>query len=296
MTRTPNNHPIIVSAGHWTDPIGRTGCTVVLFDRPAPAVVDVRGGAPGTRETDLLGQGDLVQSVDAVLLSGGSAFGLAAADGVMSFLRAAGRGVATSAGPVPIVPAAVLFDLANGHPVWPDAQAGRAACESARPIQAIERGMVGAGTGATTAKLVAGVAPNRGGIGLGSTVVDGLGSVTALVAVNCVGHVRLSDESHDIDLRESLLQEVIPPLSRTSTTLGVVILDGPVDRRCLERAAIAAHDGYARRIVPCHTIYDGDVVFAAGTASGDVAPVDVLRWCVGAELAVERAIIDAIIS
>jgi L-aminopeptidase/D-esterase-like protein len=125
--RADTTGSIAVKVGHWSDDDALTGCTVVLFDRSAPAIVDVRGGAPGTRETSLLGPGDLVQSLDAILLTGGSAFGLAAADGVMRFLREQGRGVQTAGGPVPIVPAAVVFDLSVGKPRTPSAENGYAA-------------------------------------------------------------------------------------------------------------------------------------------------------------------------
>src|SRR5437870_5476304 len=163
---------IRASAGHWTDHNALTGCTVVLFDRLAPAVVDVRGGAPGTRETDLLAPGRLVRSVDAILLAGGSAFGLAAADGVMRYLREQDRGVSTPAGPVPIVPAAVIFDLAVGLPIAPNADAGYQACLSARPIGDLPRGRIGAGVGATTGKLLGGSA-QRGGLGVSTVRWEG---------------------------------------------------------------------------------------------------------------------------
>jgi L-aminopeptidase/D-esterase-like protein len=263
----------------------------VLFDRPAPAVVDVRGGAPGTRETALLGEGDLVQTVDAILLTGGSAMGLAAADGVMSYLREAGRGVGTAGGPVPIVPTAVLFDLGVGTPVWPTAEAGRAACENATALKELARGQVGAGTGATTGKLLDGM-PQRGGIGLGHCEVGPLGSVSALVAVNAAGFV-VQDGS--VDPRPDLIARLTaPPAERTSTTLAVVVIEAAVDRRTLARCAAAAHDGFAHMIRPVHTIFDGDVVFVASLESGEVAPRDVLAYSVATELAVERAIVDAI--
>jgi L-aminopeptidase/D-esterase-like protein len=152
------------SVGHWSDAADQTGCTVVLFDRLVPAVVDVRGGAPGTRETDLLAADRLVGQVDAILLTGGSAHGLAAADGVMEFLRERRRGYQTQSGPVPIVSAAVIFDLAVGMPVWPTSQDGYAACVSAQPLSSSETGSIGAGMGATTSKLWTNRAAKSGGL------------------------------------------------------------------------------------------------------------------------------------
>ncbi len=283
-----------VTIGHASDPDALTGCTVVLFDRPAPAVVDVRGGAPGTRETSLMGEGDLVQSVDAILLTGGSAFGLAAADGVMSFLREVGRGVQTPAGPVPIVPAAVLFDLGVGKPIWPTARFGTAACEAAKPLEEVERGLIGAGIGATTNKLFGPSQRQRGGIGFASESLGDLGAVHAITAVNSFGRVT---DAVEVDPRRQLLTEMkSTEETRTSTTLSVVLIDAPVDRRTLVRAAVAAHDAFARLIRPCHTIFDGDVVFVAALQSGECSSQRTLAYSTAAELAVENSIRDAIIS
>jgi L-aminopeptidase/D-esterase-like protein len=283
---------ILATAGHWTDPGARTGCTVVMFDQSAPAVVDVRGGAPGTRETALLGPGDLVQAVDAILLTGGSAFGLEAAGGVMAYLRERDRGLQTSGGPVPIVPAAVLFDLGVGSPIWPTAGNARAACEAAVPLNDLDRGLVGAGTGATTSKAFALLEPQRGGLGVARVELNSSDSVTAIVAVNAVGQV--ITEPGLVDPRPSLLSLADELDERTSTTLAVVIVDAPVDRRTLTRCAVGAHDAFARVIRPCHTIYDGDVVFAVGLATDMVASRRVLAYSTAVEIAVERAIIDAV--
>src|SRR4051794_17662028 len=177
---------ILVSVGHATDDANQTGCTVILFSRPALCAIDVRGGAPGTRETDLLAPGSLVQRVDAILLTGGSAFGLSAADGVMSYLRDQGRGFPTSAGPVPIVPAAVIFDLGIGNPVAPDASMGYAACERAMTVDEADWGSVGAGRGAAVANITGNPIP--GGIGWSRLPFAG-GSVTAIAVVNALGIV-----------------------------------------------------------------------------------------------------------
>jgi L-aminopeptidase/D-esterase-like protein len=293
---TPEAEPIRVTAGHWTDDNTRTGCTVVLFDRPAPAVVDVRGGAPGTRETDVLAPGRLVRHVDAILLTGGSAFGLAAADGVMRYLQERGSGVATPAGPVPIVPAAVIYDLAVGHPTAPDAQSGRAACAAAGPIAALERGRKGVGCGATTGKIYG--EPQRGGFGV-STIDWPGGSVTALVVVNAVGAIVDPETGRGVlegegDRRAQLLESVANSGEGQATTLGVVLVSAPVDEACLTRCAVAAHDALARAIRPCHTIFDGDLVFVAGLASGSPSPIEVARVATATELAMERAIVDAV--
>jgi L-aminopeptidase/D-esterase-like protein len=257
-------------------------------------VVDVRGGASGTRETSLLGPGDLVQSVDAILLTGGSAFGLAAADGVMAFLRDAGRGVKTPAGPVPIVPTAVLYDLGVGQPIWPTARFGSAACESAQPFTEVARGLVGAGTGATSHKLFGPESRRRGGFGIGAHHSDALGAIYALTAVNAFGTVSsgVDDDSRTAAMTRYDQHDEY----RTSTTLSVVVIDAPVDRRTLVRCAVAAHDGFARMIRPCHTIFDGDVVFVVALQSGEPTIERTFAYSVATELAVEQSILDAIIA
>jgi len=283
---------IEVTAGHWTDHEARTGCTVLLFDRPARAVADVRGGAPGTRETDLLKPGNLVRAVDAILLTGGSAFGLDATGGVMAYLRESGRGVITPAGPVPIVPSAVLYDLSVGLPRWPVAANAYEACKGARLLAETPRGLVGAGTGATTRKMFADHEPMRGGIGIGLAQVADGAMATAVVAVNAAGEVVVDVGAPDP--RPGLLDQQPFTPERVATTIGVVAIDAPVDERTLIRCATAAHAGLARSIRPSHTILDGDTMFAIGLRTGNVDVADVLKYSVAVELAVERAIIDAI--
>lgn len=280
-----------VRIGHWTDVENRTGCTVIVFPQSLLTTVDARGGAPGTRETDVLGSANLVRRADAILLTGGSAFGLAAADGVMQGLREQGRGFPTAAGPVPIVPAAVLFDLANGRPVWPEAASGRGALIAAVPVTVASRGAVGAGTGATVGKISG--APRPGGLGI-ATIAVGSGSVTAIIAVNATGVVAGADP------RPSLLalahDEQAPIGLHENTTIGAVIIDGVADSVALARCAIAAHDGLARMIVPCHTVFDGDTVFVSTLQEGQADPIQILRLSVATELAVEQAVRDAIAS
>jgi L-aminopeptidase/D-esterase-like protein len=280
--------------GHWTDYEAKTGCTVVLFDSLVPAVVDVRGGAPATRETDLLAADRMVGKVDAILLTGGSAFGLSAADGVMQFLRDQGRGWPTAVMPVPIVAAAALFDLGVGSPVWPGPEAGFAACGGAVAPDEIAVGAVGAGTGATVRKLW----PNRpalpGGIGYASEGLPDGSTIHALVAVNAVGEIVAGDQA-DVPRRELLTTSEEMPTEREATTRGVVIVDGTSTARALRRVAVAAHDGYARAIVPAHTTFDGDIVLACAT--GGLAEDRLERevmLCIAAELAVERAIRSAV--
>ena len=297
--------PATVHVGHWTDRTARTGCTAIIFDRPCLAAVDVRGGAPATRETDLLAPGRLVQRVDAILLTGGSAFGLAAADGVVTELAALGRGFATSVRPVPIVPAAALFDLAVGQPYAPDSAAGQAAVRSAVPLDELERGLVGAGTGATTSKLPAFGGVQPGGIGLGTVQWAG-GSISAIVAVNAVGEVRDTDrmipEHQDSpqsprDARWALLADQSGNNNtqlHSATTLGVVIVDGPCRHDDLLRCAVSAHDGLARSVAPIHTPFDGDLIFVVTLNEGDATPSDVLKLSVATELAIEAAVRDAV--
>jgi L-aminopeptidase/D-esterase-like protein len=284
---------IAVTVGHATDQENQTGCTAILFSQPALCAVDVRGGAPGTRETDLLQPGSLVQRVDAILLTGGSAFGLSAADGVMSYLRDQGRGFPTSAGPVPIVPAAVLFDLSVGNPVAPNAHMGMIACEQATAIEIAPWGRVGAGRGATVANITG--SPIPGGIGWQRIPFAG-GSVTAIAVVNALGVVpRTAMSFPEEDVRSGLLSGVDSGESRENTTLVALLVDAPAGKDALIQLAISAHDGIARAIVPCHTPFDGDLVFSVGLqaqrANDDRAS---LALCIASELATEAAIRNAV--
>jgi L-aminopeptidase/D-esterase-like protein len=294
--------PVGVRVGHWTDREARTGCTVVLFDRAVQAAVETRGGAPGTRETDLLAAGKLVRRVDAILLTGGSVFGLAAADGVVRYLSEQGRGFPTSAGPVPIVSAAVIYDLAVGRPLAPDASSGYAACVDAREASEAARGAIGAGAGATVGKASRGVEEGRGGFGIGRCGCPE-GDVTAFVVVNAFGDVVDPSTGHLVsnsrtsvrDRREEIIRcaDAQTALGE-NTTLAVVVVAAPCDHDGLIRCTVAAHDGLARAIRPCHTIFDGDVVFAATVQDGAPTPEQVLRLTVAAEMAVERAVVDAV--
>ena len=261
-----------VRVGHWTDRDAATGCTVILCEQGAIAGVDVRGAAPGTRETDLLRPGCLVEQVHAVLLSGGSAFGLDAAGGVMRYLDERRVGFPTPAGPVPIVPAAVLFDLPLGRAdVRPGAEAGYSACLAAGPQ--IEQGTVGAGTGATVAK--AGGLGNawKGGIGTAARTLPGGTVVAALVAVNALGSIHEPETGAlVVGPRGAPDTGAEAPLG-ANTSLAVVATNAPLDKAGANRLATVAHDGFALAIRPAHTVYDGDTIFALSLPSPGAAGV-----------------------
>ena len=263
-----------IRVGHWTDPVGLTGCTVVLLpEAGAVASVDVRGAAPGTRETDLLQPGRTVEKVHAILLAGGSAFGLAAADGVMTYLEQRGVGVETPGGRVPIVPAAVLHDLGTGSPdARPDAAAGHQACVDAEPGSPCGSGPFGAGTGATVGKLLGPEHDSAGGVGSASLSLPGGGVVGAVAAVNAVGDVVAEDGTVlagavPSGVEQRLLADGLParPVLGSNTTLVVVATDVALTRAEAHRLAVVAHDGLARSIHPVHTSVDGDAVFTVST-------------------------------
>ncbi len=263
-----------IRVGHATDLQALTGCTVVLCEQGGVGGVDVRGSAPGTRETDLLRPMNLVERVHAVLLTGGSAFGLAAADGVMRFLEERGVGFPVGAFNVPIVPAAVIFDLMVGEgSVRPTAEMGYAACRAAT-AGPIEEGTVGAGTGATVGKLLGPASAMKGGVGTWSLGLPGGLIVGALVVVSAYGDVR--DESGRIlagaqdpsgrfldTARTLLMLERVPPLT-ANTTLGVVATNAKLTKEEANKLAQLAHDGLARVITPVHSLYDGDTIFTLG--------------------------------
>lgn len=298
-----------VQVGHFTDTRRPTGCTVVLVENGATAGVDVRGGAPGTRETDLLDPVNTVQQVHAIVLAGGSAFGLDAASGVMRFLEERGIGFPVGALRVPIVPAAILFDLGvgDGH-IRPDAAAGQAAARAARP-GAFAEGSVGAGAGATVGKLLGFERAMRGGLGSASErLPDGL-IVAALVAVNAVGDVRdprtgllvagartpegdaLADTLAVLRTGGMRPAVAADPRPRGNTTIGVVATNAALNKAELTKVAQMAHDGLARTLQPVHTPWDGDTLFAlgVGTQRADVLVVGTL-----AAEAVANAVLRAV--
>jgi L-aminopeptidase/D-esterase-like protein len=302
-----------VRVGHYTDHDALTGCTVILTEEGAATAVDVRGAAPGTRETALLAPGRTVDRTHAILLTGGSAFGLAAADGVMGWLRERGIGFPTIAGPVPIVPAAVLYDLALGTPEHPDADAGRAACDAASEAEGppIAQGNVGAGTGATVGKLRGAASATKSGLGSASVrlPLGALGTVTvgAVVAVNAFGDVRdpatgaivagaRTEAGHWLDTAAALAFGFPAPAEAagTNTTIAVIATDAPLDGSSASRLAQNAHDAFARAIWPCHTPFDGDTIFALSTCPGTIEPAQLAALSVAAETTLVRAILRAV--
>jgi L-aminopeptidase/D-esterase-like protein len=287
-----------IRVGHWTDPVGLTGCTVVLLpDTGAVTSVDVRGAAPGTRETDVLHPDNQVQVAHAIVLGGGSAFGLAAADGVMQRLSERDIGVATPGGPVPIVPAAVVFDLTAGSPAArPGAQDGHDACVSAEAGHPCGSGRVGAGGGATVGKLFG--PPSPGGLGTASLHLPGGGTVGAVVVVNAVGDV--VEEDGSVIAGPGTVQRLLtsgpppaPPIG-TSTTLAVVATDVALTKVQAHRLAVTAHDGLAHAIRPVHTAYDGDTVFAVSTGLRPAEDASLLLLQTAAAEVVAQAIRAAV--
>ena len=267
-----------IEVGHFTDTRRPTGCTVVMAREGAVAGVDVRGAAPGTRETDLLHPSNLVDKVHAIMLAGGSAWGLEAATGAVRWLEERGVGLDVAVGRLPIVPAAVLFDLLVGDMrIRPDAAAGYAACAAASGTDPAE-GNVGAGAGAVVGKVFGIQHAMKGGVGTASVTVDGV-TVGALIACNALGDVidpdtaqvmagaRTDDGRVLRDTRRALLrgQPPQPLLAGTNTTIGVVATDAILTKVQAHRLAIAAHDGLARSINPVHTMSDGDTLFSLGT-------------------------------
>jgi len=255
--------------GSWTDRKAATGCTVVLLPEGTVASGEVRGGAPATREVELLEPTRLVDRIDAVVLTGGSAFGLATCDGVVRFCEEQGRGVATPAGPVPIVVGLGLFDLMVGDPaVRPGPEQGYAACAAAT-AGPVELGLVGGGCGATVGDGAGGRRP--GGLG-SATVRVGELVVSALVAVNAFGVVG-GDDANAAALAEAALA-LPPPFG--NTTIGVVATNAGLDKLGCHLVAQAAHDGLARAVFPAHTRFDGDA-FVAAAVGGVTVAVDAVR-------------------
>ena len=275
-----------IRVGHWTDLDAATGCTVLLCDQGPRAGVDVRGAAPATRETDLLRPGSLVGRAHAILLSGGSAFGLDAAGGVMRYLEERGVGFPTHAGRVPIVPGAALFDLGIGRAdVRPDAAAGYAACLAA--ADEVQEGCVGAGTGATVAKLAGPDAAIKSGIGTAARRLSDGTLVGALLAVNAVGAVYDPWSGAPLALPRAVADSDRRPLVGASTTIGVVATTASLDPGGVSRLATLGHDGLALTIRPAHTSYDGDTLFALSVPTADAsAAVDVV--------ALEQAVVEVV--
>lgn len=293
--------------GHATDPEAATGCTVVLG--PFRAAADVRGMASGTRQFDSLAPNHIAPEVDALLLTGGSAYGLAAADGVASWLDEHGRGFETEAGRVAIVPTAVIFDLGGGRSDRrPDAAMGRAACEAAERA-AVPQGRVGAGTGATVGKLRGRAGAMPGGLGSYAVGVDER-VVGALVVVNAFGDVvddrgailaGARDERGEYIGTAAYLREHEPPprfarRAGANTTLAVVATDYPLTRADLQAVARQAMTAIVRHVIPANTQFDGDLVFACSTGADprEAGAAELLRIGLIAEWVLGRAIERAV--
>jgi L-aminopeptidase/D-esterase-like protein len=296
-----------VAVGHATDAAHLTGCTVVLCEAGAVPGVAVLGGAPGTRETDLLRPDTAVDRVHAVLLTGGSAFGLAAADGVVRVLEDRGIGFDTAAARVPIVPAAVLYDLSIGDAaVRPGAAMGEAACRAAG-AGPIEEGNAGAGTGATVGKLLGAESRMKAGVGTWSMRLSSGATVAALVATNAFGDVVdprtgaivagardprtgafLGTATH---LADGIAGERCP---FEHTTIGVVATDAPLTKAGAARLAVAAHTGLARAVSPSHTSVDGDTFFVLGTG-GAAPPAGPVNTSLALEAAVAGVVVQAVL-
>jgi len=300
--------------GHHTDSRRPTGCTVVIFEGGAVAGVDVRGAAPGTRETDLLNPLNTVQKVNGILLAGGSAFGLDAASGVMRYLEENKLGYRVGPVIVPIVPAAILFDLGLGDPkIRPDEQSGYAACLAAGSA-APREGNVGAGAGATVGKLFGMQVAMKSGIGSASITVGDTGLVVgAIVAVNALGDVRdretgrilagaRAEGEGFLDCLAQILQGATlpghhPVQPGANTTIGIVATNAALTKDEATKVAQMAHDGLARTINPVHTAADGDTIFAAATGSSQVRADVTTIGAIGAEVmarAVNRAVRAAV--
>jgi L-aminopeptidase/D-esterase-like protein len=290
--------------GHWTDLDAATGCTVILCEKGAVSGVDVRGASPGTRETDLCRPMNMVERVHAVLLSGGSAYGLNAAGGVMRYLEDRGIGYPTPGGVVPIVPAAVLFDLAIGNPkVRPGPDEAYKACLNAGPSVPAE-GCAGAGTGAMVGQLLGPSRATKSGLGVSLEKLSGSVSVLAIVAVNALGDVidpatgrvaagirKAGKSGFDSVYRLMKSGVTVQSGAPGHTTIGAVVTNARLNKEQANKVAQMAHDGLARVINPCHTMFDGDTIFTL--ASGDT-PVDLTAAGAAAAEAVSRAVLRAV--
>ena len=297
-----------IKVGHYTDSRNATGCTVVLCEDGAVGGVDVRGSAPGTRETDLLSPTAMVDRVHAVLLSGGSAFGLAAATGVMEYLEERGVGIEFGDTRIPIVPAAILFDLGVVRAdVRPGADAGRLACRVASS-DPMPEGSVGAGTGATVGKLLGRDRCVKGGVGAASIHLGGGLVIGAIVAVNAIGGVVDPETSelvagplnHDgVTMLDSMSLIASPDFGDAharpgeNTTIGVVATNAKLTKAQANKLASVAHDGLAMAVRPAHLMGDGDTLFALATGKLEMdAPIN--RLCATSAVCVSRAIVRAV--
>lgn len=286
-----------IRMGHAQDDEAGTGVTVILCEEGITAGVDVRGGGPGTRETDCLNPLNFIEQIHAVFLSGGSAYGLDSASGVMQYLEERGKGLPVGVGIVPIVPGAVLFDLPVGRPdIRPDKTMGYRACLNAREDNRAQ-GNIGAGTGASVGKTRGAHRVMKGGLGVAGRRIGDL-IVGAVVAVNCFGDVidpgtgkiiagTLEDDGKTFADSMKVLSgpTAINPLAGTNTTLGVVASNARLTKSQAAKVAQMGHDGFARAINPIHTMYDGDTIFclATGEVEADITALGAVTAEVVAE-------------
>ena len=294
-----------VRVGHWTSRRKATGCTVILCEGCTGAAVDVRGGAPATHETDALAGENLVRRCHAVVLTGGSAFGLASTAGVARWLAARGVGVETRAGPVPIVVGAGIFDLQTGQHAYPGADEGERAAERATG-GAVAQGSVGAGTGATVAKLLGVEQALKGGVGTASLVGPRGLVVGALAVTNAVGAVFDPETGSMVagprgegpgEMRtpeQAVVERREEEGARENTSLVCVATNAAIEHIGVQRLAVHGHDGLARSIVPAHTLGDGDTVFALTTGEVATEPHDLTTLGLMAMLTVERAVVRSV--
>lgn len=297
-----------IRVGHAQNLAAATGCTVVLCPPNTVGGVDQRGGAPGTRETDLLRPMHMIQHVNAILLTGGSAYGLDAATGVMRYLEAQGIGHDVGVGVVPIVPGAVIFDLNIGQSgIRPDAQMGYWAAQQASPL-AVKNGCIGAGTGAKVGGVAGAEFACKSGIGNAAIALSDDIVVAALMVVNALGDVR--DGTGNIlagtrmppegkSFADSMLliqQQAAKPMSGSNTVIGIVATNANLSKEEANKVAQMAHNGIARRIFPSHTMFDGDTIFALATGTGTAGDVTVIGTFAAeaVAIAIENAVENAI--
>jgi L-aminopeptidase/D-esterase-like protein len=291
-----------IRVGHFTNLEAATGCTVILCDTPAIGGVDVRGGAPATRETDLLNSHNLVEEVNAVVLTGGSAYGLDAASGVMRYLEEQGHGFDTGVARVPIVPAAAIFDLGFGSAsIRPDAAAGYQACEQATS-EAVMLGNAGAGTGATVGKMAGPSFMMKGGLGSASTLLSDGTLVGVLVAVNALGDI-IDPQTRQIvaGARNPSGKGFLAANLIGNTTIAVVATTASLSKHQVNKIAQMAHDGIAQTIYPAHTMFDGDAIFGLAlgpksqiTTNSTIAASQVSTIGAAAATTLARAILKAV--
>lgn len=294
-----------IKLGHAQNIKGLTGCSVILCEKGATGGVDVRGGAPGTRETDLLDPSEMIEKIHAVVLSGGSAFGLDASSGVMKYLEEKNIGFDVQVAKVPIVCSAVLFDLAFGNPkIRPDKSMGYEACINSETYDDDINGNIGAGYGATIGKILGPHTAMKGGLGTYAVEVGNL-KVGAIVAVNCLGDVIDPKTSNIIagaldkktnkflNSENILINNLKNPKSpfKGNTTIGLIVTNANLSKANAKKVASMAHNGYARTMRPAHTMFDGDTIFTMATNEVDI---DVTTVGMIASNVMEKAILRAI--